>query len=109
MKSISQQIGENVRTMRRLRGLNQTELADLTGVAQSTISLFESGKSSTTVDIFTRIAEALNVPPSALLPDGDLSAAERQILALVRQNSLEAARELLRLATQILDEVLAHP
>lgn len=48
-----------IRTLRRLRGWNQDDLADVTGLSQSTISRAEKLDDRVTMDVFKRIAAAL--------------------------------------------------
>jgi transcriptional regulator with XRE-family HTH domain len=49
-------------------GLNQTELAAVTGLHQSTISMIETGRLRPTRDQLQRLADALRVyPPEKLL------------------------------------------
>jgi len=50
-------------------GLNQTDLAQVTGIQQSHISKLERGRSSTTPKSLARIAKALGCTIADLLPD----------------------------------------
>lgn len=42
--------GETLRKARRINGLNQTDLAEMVGLNQSTISYYETGTSSPPID-----------------------------------------------------------
>jgi transcriptional regulator with XRE-family HTH domain len=59
---------EVLRTARRALGLNQTELAERTGISQSYISLFESGR-EIPVKQAIALGEALGVLPADLLEE----------------------------------------
>lgn len=62
-----QRIGEHVKALRLMRGMNQTELADKSGVADSTISSIERGERYGIVTTDLYLAEALDVSIGALL------------------------------------------
>lgn len=65
-------IGEIVKERREKKGLNQTELADLAGIKQATISRLESGKNeNVTIENLRAIAIALNCSLVSLLTDED--------------------------------------
>ena len=62
--------------LRQAARLTQKQLAELTGVDDSLISLIESGKrdiSAMSYESVIRLARALNVPPEALvqIPNGE--------------------------------------
>ncbi len=52
-------IGQQIRDLRRVRGLTQSELAEKSGLATNTLSLIERGQSSPTVSTLQKIATAL--------------------------------------------------
>lgn len=54
-------IGLRVKELREAAGLSQEDLAQLTGLKRGNISRIESGKYSTGIDIFNKIASALGV------------------------------------------------
>ena len=62
-----ERIGEKVKALRLMRGMNQTELAEKSGVADSTISSIERGERYGIVTTYLYLAEALNVSIGALL------------------------------------------
>lgn len=54
--------GENPITVyRKYRGLNQTELASITGISKNMISEIESSKKNGSIDSLKKIAEALEL------------------------------------------------
>lgn len=62
-----QRIGERVKAWRQMRGMNQMDLAEKAGVADSTISAIERGERYGVVSTYLYLAQALNVPIEALL------------------------------------------
>ena len=62
-----ERIGERVKALRLMRGMNQTELAEKSGVADSTISSIERGERYGIVTTYLYLAEALDVSIGALL------------------------------------------
>ncbi len=60
-------IGERVKALRLMRGMNQTELADKSGVTDRTISSIERGERYGIVTTYLYLAEALDVSIGALL------------------------------------------
>lgn len=74
----------NIENLRRLRGLTQTDLAEMADVTQPTISRAEKGDEGSTIGIYNKIAAALNVSLSDLFADNRLKA-ENELLAAFRQ------------------------
>lgn len=56
---------------REKKGLTQARLAELSGVAQSSISEIEGGKSSPNITTITKLSQALNVSITELVVCGD--------------------------------------
>lgn len=69
-KTVSVSVGESVRIVRELQELSQTELADHTGIPQSTISAIENGRINLGVERAKTFARALQVHPSVLVFPG---------------------------------------
>jgi HTH-type transcriptional regulator/antitoxin HipB len=55
------QIGNLIRRARKRRGLNQTQLADRTGVRQETISLIETGNPAARLKTILSVLAALDL------------------------------------------------
>lgn len=53
-------IGKNVKAYRAKRGLNQRELAAITGLANSTISDIERGAKMPSLKVLMKVAKALH-------------------------------------------------
>jgi transcriptional regulator with XRE-family HTH domain len=71
-ETLLQLLGETVRARRTLLGLSQAELARRTGLHPTYIGGIERGERNVGVLNLTRLAHALNVPPSSLLHPLDL-------------------------------------
>jgi transcriptional regulator with XRE-family HTH domain len=66
-------VGDSVRIARELQDFSQNDLAEITGIPQSTISGIENGKINLGVERAKVLAKALKVHPSVLLfPDWDV-------------------------------------
>lgn len=91
-------LNENIRTLRRARGLSQEELAARLHVVRQTVSKWEQGLSVPDADLLIALAEALETPVSALLGEriqAEPPAAEVEVLArqLAAINARLAARK----------------
>ena len=69
-KTVDVSPGESVRIIRQLQGLSQTELAKLTGIAQSTISAIENDRIRLGVERAKVLARALRCHPAVLVFPG---------------------------------------
>jgi DNA-binding XRE family transcriptional regulator len=58
-EDVSRNIGTYIAQLRREAGLTQTQLADKCGMAQPNIARIEAGTYATSIDVLSRIAEAL--------------------------------------------------
>ena len=71
----------NIASIRRLRGLNQAQLAEKVGVSQPHISRIEKGDEGPPLALFRQVAEALNVTLSDLFAE-DRGAAHRYLIEM---------------------------
>jgi transcriptional regulator with XRE-family HTH domain len=62
--------GESVRIIRELQGLSQTQLAELCGIPQTTISGIETGRVNLGVERAKALATALRCHPAVLVFPG---------------------------------------
>lgn len=69
-KTIDVSVGESVKIMRELQGLSQTELAELTGIPQSTISGIENDRIQIGVERAKTLARSLKCHPAVLVFPG---------------------------------------
>ncbi|MDE2754046.1 MAG: helix-turn-helix domain-containing protein [Gemmatimonadota bacterium] len=70
-RRLSAEIGARVREFRVNAGLSGVKLAEAAGVSQPFLSQLESGQSSVAIATLYRIAKALGVQPSDLLPEAE--------------------------------------
>jgi transcriptional regulator with XRE-family HTH domain len=69
-RHINVSIGESVRILRELQELSQNDLAELSGVPQSTISAIENDRVRLGVERTKTLARALNCHPAVILFPG---------------------------------------
>lgn len=69
-KTIDVSVGESVRIIRELQDLSQNELANLTGIPQSTISAIENDRVQLGVERAKVLARALQCHPAVLVFPG---------------------------------------
>jgi len=69
-KTVEVSVGESVRIMRELQELSQSELANLTGIPQSTISGIENDRIQIGVERAKVLARALKCHPAVLVFPG---------------------------------------
>ena len=61
-------IGENIRHARQKAGLTQKELGEKLGISQAAVGQFESDKANPKIETLLKIATALNIQLSELVP-----------------------------------------
>ena len=66
-KRIEVSVGESVRIIRELQDLSQNQLAELTGIPQSTISAIEHNRVNLGIERAKVLARALKVHPAVLV------------------------------------------
>ena len=69
-RTVEVSVGESVRILRELQELSQNELADLSGIPQSTISAIENDRVKLGVEQAKVLARALNCHPAVLVFPG---------------------------------------
>lgn len=67
MKEYSIKLGENLKKIRIMKGITQTEIAKKLDVNRSFVSNIENGKTNPTLSTITNLAEALGVTVNELL------------------------------------------
>ena len=88
---------ENLRTLRRNKGITQEELAARLNVVRQTISKWEKGQSVPDAEMLTRLAEIFEVPVSQLLggpiePDAQPDALAEQLARIDEQLAIKNRR-----------------
>ncbi len=69
-KRVEVSVGESVRILRELQELSQSQLSELTGISQATISAIENGRVNLGVERAKVLARALNCHPAVLVFPG---------------------------------------
>ena len=69
-KRVEVSVGESVRILRELQELTQSQLEELTGIPQATISAIENGRVNLGVERAKTLAIALNCHPAVLVFPG---------------------------------------
>lgn len=87
-------VGGRVRLLRKVKGLSQQALADVTGVTFQQIQKYERGANRISASMLSRISKALDVPISELF--GEASASSSAIDEVAAMLSQPGALELLR-------------
>lgn len=94
-------LGENIKAMRKSKGISQEELAVRLSVVRQTVSKWERDRSVSDADLLVRLSEELGVPVSALLGDSaakgahepdDLHAVAEKLEVVNRRLALVAER-----------------
>lgn len=67
MKSLKTAVAVEIHEARKSRDMQQHVLADIVGISRTSISNIEKGKQGLSLDLFCRIAAALDYQPSDLL------------------------------------------
>jgi transcriptional regulator with XRE-family HTH domain len=95
-------IGRQIKTLRQARDMSQEELSEKVSINSKYLSAIERGKANPTLDIFTRLAEALNVS----LPDlFDYELEPKELAQLVAGLIAEGDEIKLRLAAKVLNSI----
>lgn len=100
--------GMSIRTIRRLKGLTQIEMAEKAGISQSSASRAESLEDGVTLGVMRAIAAALNTDLASLFQE-DRGDDERVILEAFRLLSPERRRGWGDMARAVLSETAAPP
>lgn len=69
--------GENLRRLRAAKGMSQEQLADAAGLHRTHISLIERARRSVRLETLERLAIALGVQPSEIVPSVRRKGAKR--------------------------------
>ncbi len=69
-KSVDVSVGDSVRIIRELQGYSQNQLAELTGIPQSTLSAIENNRVNLGVERAKVLGKALRCHPAVLVFPG---------------------------------------
>ena len=78
-------IGENIKYYRQLKGMKQSELAKAVGITATTLSKLEYGCGSIKLDTLSEIAKVLGVMPERLLFSPDSMVLNSDILEKIKE------------------------
>ena len=78
-------IGREVRSHRAKRGMTRRQLAEASATSERYLAQIESGAGNPSVSVLRAIAQALDLPVAALLPDGARTAELGALLDLLAQ------------------------
>jgi transcriptional regulator with XRE-family HTH domain len=67
MRSESKKLGNNLKEIRKGKGLSQEKVAKILRVSRDFIGNIENGKTNPTLATITKLAKAIGVPSSELL------------------------------------------
>lgn len=70
-KHLTDVLSENVKMFRKLKGLSQEELADISGIHRTYVGSVERGERNVTLSSLEMLANALGVTVIALLTPGE--------------------------------------
>ena len=79
-------LGEAIKTCRKLRGLTQSKLAELSGVSVSHLCLIEKNKRDPSIAMVESISKALKTPLSVLV----FIAAEKEEISELKEDQLDS-------------------
>ncbi|MER9495295.1 helix-turn-helix domain-containing protein [Mesorhizobium sp. M0320] len=91
---------ERLKDARKLRGLNQAELAAKAGLPAASVSHFESGPRKPSFDNLKALASALNVTTDYLLGRSDTPEASAETVGRLHRDLSKLTEEDLKLATE---------
>lgn len=103
---VVRQFAERLREIRRSVGLTQRQLADAAHLSEGYVARLEAGDTSPGLDLMSRLAAALNVPLTDLLPAttpaAPLDALRQQARTLCEEVASIADRPTLLMLTTLL-------
>lgn len=67
MKNVAEKLGNNLKRIRKEKGVSQSDIAKQLKVSRGFVSNIENGKSNPTLATITKIANAIGVSPDLLL------------------------------------------
>jgi transcriptional regulator with XRE-family HTH domain len=109
---VVRQFAEQLRTLRRTTGLTQRQLADAARLSEGYVARLEAGDTSPGLDLLARLAAALSVPLTDLLPaatpPAPLDALRQQARSLSEEVLSSGDRATLMLLTSFLARLLGR-
>ena len=103
-------IGDNIKRIRELRGLKQSELAEILNISDKTVSSWEINRTEPKMGMIEKICQALNCKKSDIIGDDDPAVLshkdERDIAKTLEEtlSQLESDQEGLLFSGEALDD-----
>lgn len=94
----------NLKEIRKSKGLTQKDMAEKIGVAKSTYSLYESGKREPNILTIKKIAKVLDISASELL-NIKVNVNENLRLVFLKYQSFEYDKEDLKMIDKLLNKM----
>ena len=98
-------IGSRIKELRKKKGLSQEELSEKADITPNYLSRIERGTENPTLDMFIRLADALEVEIWELFDCGHIGG-RKNIKTLLNKLSVEADEDQLKLAVKVLRAVI---
>lgn len=102
--SLEHLVIDNIRRIRKEKGITQERLAEYCGTSASYIGLMETYKNVPKLSTIERIAEALNVPVQAIFAESAASCAQTDARASALRSRIK--QEVMRSLESSLDDAL---
>jgi len=99
------EIGANIKTLRLAKGLQQKEVANMTGVSVSQYGRIENGLTKSSIVILLKVAQTLEVSLDMLIY-GEKAVIDKEPIVLKDKKLVEKMKELDKLSDK--DKELAH-
>lgn len=81
---LNARFGRNLRNYREKKRLTQEQVAELSGISETSYKTMEHGKTGTKFKTLVKIAEALDVDLAALITDADEDAALVNVISILK-------------------------
>ena len=102
MADVRKMMGKQIKALRQARGMSQEELSEKISINSKYLSAIERGKANPTLDILTRLADALKVGVSDLF---NYELEPKELAQLVAGLIAEGDEIKLRLAAKVLNAI----
>ena len=88
-------VGENIKRIRKEKGLTQKQLGELCGLADSAIRRYENGGANPKIETKKKIANALEVPVEDI--DPDLESLTKSLIMKEKERKMEEIEHIINL------------
>jgi transcriptional regulator with XRE-family HTH domain len=102
MADVRKMMGKQIKTLRQARGMSQEELSEKVSINSKYLSAIERGKANPTLDVLTRLADALRVGVPDLF---NYELEPKELAQLVAGLIAEGDEIKLRLAAKVLNAI----